>query len=607
MDEDSEEEYTYAEDSSEDGGRYEDECTSFNQDGHDNLSSSANRCAGHEESGRSRTSSDFSPQDGGYIIKSHTDIAPYMATMLNDVSNLLGVDGDQAYVLLQSAQWDKERLLEKFFSNSDKLLLDCGLDLYSSGLSELCRPPSDDTLNTKWSSLNSGDKEASIPTSNGGAGAKQDKDSQAGGTSPKSDKSSAVACEKILPSMSPAAGDKRTNSDAQAKSMIPDDFNDSKANGDANTFECRICCEYCPTDFSFKLGCNHQFCYDCYRQYVNMQVGEGPGCIYMHCPQHKCSQVIPQTVITRLASSALLVKYEMYISRKFIESNKKYRYCPAPDCDKIAVGSGVTNVKCNCGNNFCFRCGDEAHEPCSCDHLEAWNTKCQNESETANWILVNTKKCPQCQSRIEKNQGCNHMNCKLCKHEFCWMCMQPWSEHGQNTGGFYKCNKFEGVSKADDEQTEAEKAKSELNRYLHYYQRYHGHDHSLKFAASQREAAERRMIETQESMQSSWIDVQFLHQAAELVIECRRLLKYTYVLGFFLTDKTPEKQLFEHHQEMLEKNTERLQECTEQNQVEASQVINLTRVTEKFMQGLLYSMKGGIIQDTSTADGSAMK
>jgi ariadne-1 len=185
--------------------------------------------------------------------------------------------------------------------------------------------------------------------------------------------------------------------------------------------------------------------------------------------------------------------------------------------------------------------------------------------------------------------------------------MQPWSEHGQNTGGFYKCNKFEGVSKADDEQSEAEKAKSELNRYLHYYQRYHGHDHSLKFAASQREAAERRMIETQESMHSSWIDVQFLHQAAELVIECRRLLKYTYVLGFFLTDKTPEKQLFEHHQEMLEKNTERLQECTEQNQVEASQVINLTRVTEKFMQGLLYSMKGGIIQDPSTADGSAMK
>ena len=44
-------------------------------------------------------------------------------------------------------------------------------------------------------------------------------------------------------------------------------------------------------------------------------------------------------------------------------------------------------------------------------------------SETANWILANTKKCPMCNSRIEKNQGCNHMNCKICKHEFCWICM----------------------------------------------------------------------------------------------------------------------------------------------------------------------------------------
>jgi hypothetical protein len=31
-------------------------------------------------------------------------------------------------------------------------------------------------------------------------------------------------------------------------------------------------------------------------------------------------------------------------------------------------------------------------------------------------------------------------------------------------------------------------------RYLHYYQRYHGHDYALKFASSQREQAEKRMV-----------------------------------------------------------------------------------------------------------------
>ena len=64
------------------------------------------------------------------------------------------------------------------------------------------------------------------------------------------------------------------------------------------------------------------------------------------------------------------------------------------------------------------------------------------QSETANWILANTKKCPKCYTRIEKNQGCNHMTCQQCKYDFCWICGEPWEDHGANTGGYYKCNKF---------------------------------------------------------------------------------------------------------------------------------------------------------------------
>merc|ERR1719331_1111481 len=93
------------------------------------------------------------------------------------------------------------------------------------------------------------------------------------------------------------------------------------------------------------------------------------------------------------------------------------------------AGAGVKNVRCGpggCGCTFCFKCGEEAHEPSSCSELVSWVEKCQNESETANWILANTKRCPKCQTRIEKNQGCNHMSCSQCKYEFCWMCMGDW-------------------------------------------------------------------------------------------------------------------------------------------------------------------------------------
>jgi ariadne-1 len=94
--------------------------------------------------------------------------------------------------------------------------------------------------------------------------------------------------------------------------------------------------------------------------------------------------------------------------------------------------------------------------------------------------------------------------------------------------------------------------------------------------------------------------VQFLKNAMEQLIQCRRVLKYTYVFGYYLTDGTARKRLFEHHQENLEKFTEHLSELSEDNfedlqgQDKRSEVINYTRVTERFLKGLLRSIEDGL-------------
>jgi hypothetical protein len=77
----------------------------------------------------------------------------------------------------------------------------------------------------------------------------------------------------------------------------------------------------------------------------------------------------------------------------------------------------------------------------SCDTVRKWITKNSAESENLNWILANTKPCPKCCRPIEKNQGCMHMTCSQCRHEFCWLCNGTWAEHGERTGGFYACNR----------------------------------------------------------------------------------------------------------------------------------------------------------------------
>lgn len=139
--------------------------------------------------------------------------------------------------------------------------------------------------------------------------------------------------------------------------------------------------------------------------------------MYTTCPEHKCPQIVSEAVFEEFVSPAELKRYQTFSLTSFVDINKTLRFCPGKDCGMVVKAplSYPRSVRCNCGSVFCFRCGEEAHEPSSCAELSMWKEKCQNESETANWILANTKQCPKCKTRIEKNQGCNHMTCRQCK------------------------------------------------------------------------------------------------------------------------------------------------------------------------------------------------
>ncbi len=53
------------------------------------------------------------------------------------------------------------------------------------------------------------------------------------------------------------------------------------------------------------------------------------------------------------------------------------------------------------------------------------------DEATARWILANTKACPRCKVRIEKNGGCDYIKCYVCGNEFCWKCSH-YHNHGNH-------------------------------------------------------------------------------------------------------------------------------------------------------------------------------
>lgn len=342
------------------------------------------------------------------------------------------------------------------------------------------------------------------------------------------------------------------------------------ASSDANDGKMRQC-EICMDEDGFEpdemisMPCGHEFCDMCWYGYVANALGKGPECTRETCPQVGCHEVITEDEVCRAAPD-LLPKFESYQLRSFVETYGMTRWCPGPGCEQVALARGSGGVfadaggvaKCNqCETCFCLKCGEEPHAPIGCKDLAMWQEKCKNESETANWILANTKPCPKCGTRIEKNQGCNHIVCRSCKYEMCWICMGSWIEHGANTGGYYKCNKFDPSADGED-QSDAAKAKRELDRYLHYYKRYHGHSEAQKFAKKSVKETETRMVLLQEqNAETAWTDVEFLKAANEQLVDCRQVLKYTYAYAFYLEDGD-KRTRFEYHQEMLERFTENL-------------------------------------------------
>ena len=394
-------------------------------------------------------------------------------------------------------------------------------------------------------------------------------------------------------------------------------------------------CPICYDDVSSTLAmpCGHAFCLECWCDFCTNAVKEGPSCASTTCPQAGCSErvtedefaaalggnVVPLDTdaspppvgspsrATSLKQPPLWIKYNEFLLRNFVESNPLTRWCPGLGCERVACAEsaaameGENNVAhcTGCTSRFCMLCGSEPHAPVPCRDLRKWTEKCRNESETANWILANTKSCPKCYSRIEKNQGCNHMTCQRCKFEFCWICMGDWNDHGANTGGYYKCSRYRDSEEAT---SDSARAKRELDRYLHYYRRYHAHQEAETFARRQLQETEMRMVALQEasSGDSKWTDVEFLKAANVQLVECRRVLKYTYVFAYYLpTTQTAARDRFEHHQEMLERFTENLSELSEKpiSDMDRTDVVNQTRVVDRFMKNVLKYVEDGMEED----------
>ncbi|XP_058181582.1 probable E3 ubiquitin-protein ligase ARI7 [Rhododendron vialii] len=380
---------------------------------------------------------------------------------------------------------------------------------------------------------------------------------------------------------------------------------------------CGICFESSPLDGISSAACGHPFCDECWRAYMSTSINGGPGCLMLRCPDPSCGAAIGQDMINRLVSEEDKERYARYLLRSYIEDNPKTKWCPAPGCEyavEFVVGNENCDVSCLCSHGFCWNCTEEAHRPVDCGTVAKWIMKNNAESENTEWLLANSKPCPKCKRPIEKNHGCMHMTCTYpCKFGFCWLCLGAWSDHGQRTGGFYACNRYEAAKQEgayDEAERRREMAKMSVERYTHYYERWATNNSSRKKAIAdlhQMQTVNLKKLSAKQCQPETKLE--FITEAWLQIVECRRVLKWTYAYGYYLPEpELAKRQLFEYLQGEAEAGLERLHQCAEKD-LQAylgseppptdfndfrQKLAGLTSVTRTYFENLVRALENGL-------------
>ena len=208
--------------------------------------------------------------------------------------------------------------------------------------------------------------------------------------------------------------------------------------------ECDVCNElFIPNEKNRVEKCGHIFCSGCWYDYLSVNIKENklPS---IKCLDYKCQEKLSDEFIINLLNSnkELIQLYKRYKLELEIINDPNKKLCPYPNCDSYLEQKNKNNKKVTCKNNhtYCFICLEKEHGNSPCKEKIDDSIK-----EFAKNHFV--KRCPNCGIVIEKNNGCNHITCVQCGHQWCWLCNEKYNEGHFKDG---KCRGFQFFQPKND-------------------------------------------------------------------------------------------------------------------------------------------------------------
>lgn len=198
-------------------------------------------------------------------------------------------------------------------------------------------------------------------------------------------------------------------------------------------FTCFICIEEkAPHERFLPHRCSampsRMCCKDCYVAWVQSQIDAEAAAI--KCCH--CDLLLDARVLAWLVGASHWAKYCETAKQRLLRRDSTFIWC-----SKCPSGGWVDprqpNSKCGwicpeCSNCFvyCPFCRRE-HGSLSCKRFqqlryEVLTGKRSVDQQSEGVVARNSKMCPSCKMPIQKEGGCNFMDCPNCRRHFCWSC-----------------------------------------------------------------------------------------------------------------------------------------------------------------------------------------
>eukprot|EP01098_Paradermamoeba_levis_P001590 TRINITY_DN11866_c0_g1_i1.p1 TRINITY_DN11866_c0_g1~~TRINITY_DN11866_c0_g1_i1.p1 ORF type:complete len:315 (+),score=67.81 TRINITY_DN11866_c0_g1_i1:28-945(+) len=225
---------------------------------------------------------------------------------------------------------------------------------------------------------------------------------------------------------------------------------------------CRICCYLREKKDMITHSCGTQTCRTCLATALQTRIASSSN-LEILCMSCDSAFTTEQEQLITQNTNILQKLKRLRRLQEVRRAGKDGVFCPNPKCGfGVVLDNASVHVVCEeCGFDFCSSptCLLPCHPDLTCHEakrrekqrtttptlsfsqkMEKGTTKMVNffqDALSTLRVLMVTKKCPGCGHGIEKNGGCNHLQCASCQIDFCWSCGKR-SYYHDDAGGACK-------------------------------------------------------------------------------------------------------------------------------------------------------------------------